>query len=156
MGVEIERKFLVPEPPDWLARCPSQQIEQGYLAIGEDEEVRVRRINGEALLTVKRGRGESRLEVEVELREEQCDELWPLTEGRRIEKRRYTVEGDAAVEVDVYAGAVEGLVVAEVEFETEAAAHAYKPPAWLGEEKTGNPRYANEALAVEGRPPSED
>jgi adenylate cyclase len=156
LGVEIERKFLVPELPEWLGRCPSHEIEQGYLAIGSSEEVRVRRIEDEALLTVKRGQGESRLEVEVEISPDQCAELWPLTEDRRVSKRRYRVEGPPAIEVDVYGGALEGLVVAEIEFESEAAAKQYEPPEWLGPEKTGNPRYANETLAVEGVPPSED
>jgi adenylate cyclase len=154
LGVEIERKFLVPEPPDWLVRCPSQRIEQGYLAIGDEEEVRVRRIDGQALLTVKRGVGEKRLEVEIEITADQSKELWPLTEGRRVEKRRHVVDDDRTIEIDVYEGSLEGLVVAEVEFESEDEAGEFDPPAWVGEELTGDPRYANEALAVDG-PPSD-
>jgi adenylate cyclase len=157
LGVEIERKFLVPEPADWLGQCPSRRIEQGYLAIGESEEVRVRRIDGRALLTVKRGMGEKRLEVEIEITAEQCEELWPLTEGRRIQKTRHVVEDDdRTIEVDVYEGSLDGLVVAEIEFESEDDAGEFEPPAWVGEELTGNPRYANEALAVEGLPSDQD
>jgi adenylate cyclase len=58
------------------------------------------------------------------------------------------------VEVDVYAGDLDGLVSAEVEFASEEAAAAFAPPAWLGREVTGDPRYANRALAVSGPAPS--
>ena len=153
MPTEIERKFLVADPPAWLEGCRSQAIEQGYLAIGEDDEVRVRRREGTAMLTVKRGHGEERLEQEVEIDDDQLGALWPLTEGRRIEKRRYRVDdADPMIEVDVYAGTLEGLVTAEIEFPTREAADRFSPPDWIGEEVTGDDRYANQRLAIHGAP----
>lgn len=152
MGIEIERKFLVSEPPEWLDQSPSERIEQGYIALAGEEQVRVRKIGGEARLTVKRGHGEQRLEVEVEISGEQLDALWPLTEGRRIAKRRYRVSNDETIEVDVYGEALEGLVVAEVEFDSEARAHEFEPPPWFSDEATDDPRYGNDALATDGLP----
>jgi adenylate cyclase len=154
MAEEIERKFLVSEPPSWLADCPSEEIEQGYLAIAEDgDEVRLRRRGDASLLTVKRGHGERREEEEVEIGDEQFEALWPLTDGRRLRKRRHRVEDPAAtIEVDVYDDALAGLVTAEVEFPSEELADRFSPPRWLDEELTGDDRYANQRLAVEGRP----
>jgi adenylate cyclase len=154
-AIEIERKFLVAEPPSDLERWPSTEIEQGYLAITDDRpEVRVRRRDGNAFLTVKAGGGRVRVEEEIEIEPDRFDRLWPLTEGLRIEKTRYEIDaGDGLViEVDVYKGDLEGLVVAEVEFDSEAAADAFAPPDWLGPDVTEDARYKNQRLARSGAP----
>jgi adenylate cyclase len=148
--VEVERKFLVPEPPNLE---PGEEIVQGYLAIGADGEVRLRRRGERLFLTAKRGSGLSRDEAEIEVDSEQFERLWPLTEGRRLHKRRSVVpHGDLRIEVDVYEGELEGLVVAEIEFPSEEAARSFEPPEWLGEEVTGDERYLNETLAAQGAP----
>ena len=150
--MEVERKFLVNAPPD-LGGTEAAEIEQGYLAIGSEGEVRVRRKGDRLLLTAKRGSGLSREEAEIELDRASFDELWPLTEGRRLEKRRHVMpHGDLVIEIDVYGGDLEGLVVAEIEFPSEEDAKAYEPPGWLGEEVTGDHRYLNETLATSGVP----
>jgi len=150
--MEVERKFLVPDPRG-LAEARSDEIEQGYLAVGSDSEVRVRRKGERLLLTAKRGSGLSRQEAEVEIDRAGFDELWPLTEGRRLRKRRYVLpHGELKIEVDVYEGDLEGLVVAEIEFGSEEEAKAFEPPGWLGEEVTGDHRYMNETLATTGAP----
>jgi adenylate cyclase len=150
--VEVERKFLVPEPPD-LGDTESDEIEQGYLAIGSDGEVRLRRRGEKLVLTAKRGAGLSRDEAEVELDRESFERLWPLTEGRRLHKRRHLIpDGDLTIELDVYEGDLEGLLVAEIEFDSEDQARAFEPPGWIGEEVTGDERYLNETLATQGRP----
>jgi adenylate cyclase len=150
--VEVERKFLVPEPPD-LGGTDSDEIEQGYLAVGSEGEVRLRRRGDALLLTAKRGSGLSREEAEVNLPAEAFESLWPLTEGRRLHKRRHVIPLDGLkLELDVYEGDLEGLVVAEVEFESEAEAEGFEPPDWLGDEVTGDERYLNETLATRGRP----
>lgn len=150
--MEVERKFVVRDPPD-LEGADADEIEQGYLAIGAEGEVRVRRRGDRLLLTAKRGEGLSRQEAEIELDRERFDLLWPLTEGRRLHKRRYVIPHDGLeIEVDVYAGDLEGLVVAEIEFPSEEEARALEPPQWLGEEVTGDHRYLNETLATEGAP----
>ncbi len=151
---EIERKFLLAAAPDWLADHPSRQIEQGYLAIDKGAEVRLRRAEGKLTLTVKRGSGEVREEVELSLGPGQFSQLWPLTEGRRLGKTRYLVAlGDRLrAEVDVYAGALRGLVTAEVEFESRARSRSFQPRKWMGEEVTGDGRFSNQSLAVAGDP----
>jgi CYTH domain-containing protein len=152
--VEVERKFLVPDPPD-LAGTEADEIEQGYLAIGADGEVRLRRKGEKHLLTAKRGTGLSREEAETELELDAFERLWPLTEGRRLHKRRHVIpHGDLKIEVDVYQRDLEGLVVAEVEFGSEDDARRFEPPGWIGDEVTGDERYLNETLATQGRPPS--
>jgi adenylate cyclase len=150
--MEVERKFLVAEPPD-LEGADADEIEQGYLAIGADGEVRLRRRGEQLILTAKRGSGLARDEAEVELERDAFDELWPLTEGRRLHKRRHVLpHGDLEFEVDVYEADLEGLVVAEIEFPSEEAAREFEPPDWIGEEVTGDERYLNETLASRGRP----
>lgn len=154
MAAEIERKFLLPGPPAELQGSPSRQIEQGYLAISDESEVRLRRSGDAHRLTVKKGHGISRQETEVELPAEVFEELWPQTEGRRVEKVRHLVDiGDGlSAEVDVYSGELEGLVTAEVEFESGEAADAFVAPDWMGREVTGDGRYANQTLATAGIP----
>jgi adenylate cyclase len=151
-GVEVERKFLVTKPPS-LEGAAGDEIEQGYLATGTEEEVRLRRKAGRHLLTAKRGSGLAREEAEIDLDRERFDELWPLTAGRRLHKRRHPLpHGELTIELDVYAGDLDGLVVAEIEFSSEEEARAFDPPDWLGVEVTGDRRYLNETLATEGRP----
>jgi adenylate cyclase len=150
--MEVERKFLVTQRPN-LDGTQAEEIDQGYLAIGEDGEVRLRRKGERLLLTAKRGAGLSREESEVELDREAFDRLWPLTEGRGLHKRRHVLPlDDHEIEVDVYAGELEGLVIAEIEFASEEEARAFEPPDWLGEDVTGDPRYLNETLATKGAP----
>jgi adenylate cyclase len=155
-AIEIERKFLVAEPPPDLSRWPSSGIEQGYLAVAQDgTEVRVRRRDGRsAVLTVKSGGDRRRVEEEIDIDPERFERLWPLTEGRRVEKTRYEipVDGGAVIELDVYAGDLDGLVVAEVEFDSDEGADAFGPPPWCTREITDDPRYKNQRLACEGAP----
>lgn len=153
--LELERKFVVTELPDDLERHPASRIVQGYLVVAEDgSEARVRRRRERTWLTVKRGSGLVRREEEVEIDSAQFDRLWPLTEGRRIEKTRYEISiGDRLViELDVYEGALSGLLTAEVEFPSVAAAESFEPPSWLGEEVTDDDAYKNRRLAVDGSP----
>ena len=153
--MEIERKFLVDEPPSDLREHPSSALEQGYLAIHADgTEARIRRRDGAEILTVKSGGGLVRVEEELPIDDTVFERLWPLTEGRRVVKTRYLIPlGDGlTAEVDVYEGALDGLLTAEVEFPDEADARAFTPPPWIGTEVTGDERFKNQRLAVDGRP----
>jgi adenylate cyclase len=148
---EIERKFRVAEtPPD----LPSGTLlRQAYLAVDGNVEVRVRDQGGTPVLGVKGGHGVERTEVEVEIDRASFDELWSLATDRRIEKTRYRLPaGGHTAELDVYAGALEGLRVAEVEFASREEAEAFVPPPWFGDELTGDPRWSNAALAADGAP----
>jgi CYTH domain-containing protein/CHAD domain-containing protein len=149
---EIERKFLVREMP--RAESGRTVIEQGYLALDERGEVRLRRQGGELLLTAKSGHGEVREEVEVPIEPRAFEALWPLTAGRRLRKVRHYVplREQLRAEIDVYAGALDGLRTAEIEFESVEEADRFRPPSWLGDELTGDERYANQSLATRGLP----
>lgn len=153
MASEIERKFLVGEPPEGLDRYESTRIEQGYVAVDDVAEVRVRRRDGETTLTVKSKPGRTRVEEECPIDADRFESLWALTEGRRVVKTRHLIPlAGVTVELDVYDGALSGLWTAEVEFASEAESDAWQPPEWLGREVTGDPRYANQSLALHGRP----
>jgi adenylate cyclase len=154
MAQEIERKFLIDSRPDWLNDHPASDLEQGYVVIADDAEVRVRKADERHMLTVKRGHGEIRREDEIELDAEQFAALWSLTESLRVSKRRYLVplDGDLTAEVDVFHGRLDGLVVAEVEFSSEDRSASFQPPDWFGRELTGDGRYATASLAENGLP----
>ncbi len=153
MAQEIERKFLVGEIPPGLAFDSEDEIDQGYLVTGETE-VRLRRRGDRFLLTVKRGHGLARDEVEVPLDRESFEALWPLTEGHRVEKTRRTTAArrTARSRSTPIPAALEGLVTAEIEFADSASAEAFEPPDWLVRELTGNERYSNQRLALDGLP----
>jgi CYTH domain-containing protein len=151
-GVEIERKWLVPElPPEALGGPPPDAIQQGYLTIASDgAETRVRRRGAQCSLTVKSGTGLSRAEHEITITAEQFDGLWPATEGARVEKQRSTLraEDGHVIELDVFEGKLRGLIVAEVEFDDPWGAESFVAPYWFGREVTDDPAYKNQRLAL--------
>jgi len=154
-GFEVERKWLVDDAPGEALAAPSQRIDQGYLTVGEGgAETRVRRRGKRCTLTVKSGTGLVRNEAEVELSEAQFAGLWPATEGARVEKVRHTLRAEDGhlVELDVYDGALSGLIVAEVEFDDPWGAESFVAPYWFGREVTADPEYKNQCLALRGRP----
>ncbi|HEU5041090.1 MAG TPA: CHAD domain-containing protein [Gemmatimonadales bacterium] len=128
---EIERKFLLRELPPAVREVAPAEIRQGYLpGVRLVERLREVKHNGSAawFRTVKSGTGVARLEVEEETSRELFDEIWPLTAGRRVVKRRYRVPGGALTwEIDEFVD--RDLVLAEVEL--PAAETVVKPPAWL-------------------------
>lgn len=150
MGIEIERKWLLDAEPSWLGECEAKRMEQGYLVVSDRDEVRLRRDGDRLRMTVKRGHGMSREETEIELEPGQFEELWPLTEGRRVAKTRYLrpLEGGLTAEIDSYGPEHGGLMVVEVEFGSEDECEAFEPPDWFGEDVTGDTRYANQRLAL--------
>ncbi len=151
MSVEIERKWAVGTPP--AVEGPGTPLRQGYVTSDGSTEVRLRDKGGRLLLTVKRGRGLKRSEVEIDLDAAQFDALWPLTAGRRIEKVRHKIpDGSLTIELDIFSGELAPLVLAEVEFPGEDEAHAYRPPAWFEGELTGLEGWSNSDLAQKGVP----
>jgi len=151
---EIERKFVVDDPPERLDSFPRKKIRQGYIAVTEGgTEVRIRKEGKRHFLTIKEGHGEDRGQEEVAITAAQFASLWPLTKGKRLKKVRYRVPHEGwTVEVDAYRGKLKGLTTAEVEFPDEGAAHGFRPPAWLGREVTGDDHYSNQNLARQGVP----
>lgn len=146
---EIERKFLLKRFPPGLKKFPHDSITQGYLAIGPGGlQVRLRKKGSVRSLAFKRGKG-VREEREIRLSVEQFEALWPATAGRRLSKVRYDVPWKHhTIEIDIYRGRHRGLVVAEVEFNSQRSCAAFEPPDWLGRDVTGKPKYSNIALAL--------
>jgi CYTH domain-containing protein len=101
MASEIERKFLLDDVPCVAEKREAIRIDQGYLAIDEGTEVRVRRADEETVLTIKGGHGEVREEVEIHLGERQFEALWPLTEGRRLSNTRHLISLEPGLEVEL-------------------------------------------------------
>lgn len=148
---EIERKFLIKRLPLEILRSRHFRIAQGYLANETGgRHVRLRKKGATPTLTFKVGRGSLREEREIQLSAKQFAILWPATRGRRLRKVRYEVPWrHLIIEIDVYHGSNSGLVVAEVEFPSQASCRKFKPPPWFGREVTGEKRYSNVRLARE-------
>ncbi len=151
---EFERKYLIRTIPIDLDQYPKEEIAQGYVVVAEDgTEVRVRRKELKFYLTIKSGGTGVRAEREIEINQNQFNELWPTTEGRRIEKVRYKIPyKNKTIELDVYRGSLKGLIVAEVEFLNENDYKNFKPPEWFEEEITERSEYKNQNLARYGLP----
>lgn len=147
MGIEIERKFLVNDD-SWRATAgDGLDCRQGYLASGGGKTVRVRMIGEQAFLTIKGATsGLTRSEFEYEIPVDDAKAMLLLCGGAVVEKRRFFVEhGGMTWEVDVFAGANDGLVMAEIELDSED--QRFGLPVWIGKEVSGDPRYYNAQLA---------
>ena len=146
MGQEIERKFLVRKEV-WKNQPKDGQVyRQGYLNSVKERTVRVRIANNKGFLTVKGlSRGATRLEFEYEIPVEDAQKLLDLCEKPLIEKTRFKIEhGGFVWEVDEFFGENEGLILAEIELESED--QTFSKPDWLAEEVTDDPRYFNANL----------
>lgn len=150
MSQEIERKFLV--KGEYKSQAFDQsRIVQGYISSARGRTVRVRIRDGKGFLTIKGASdasGLSRYEWEKELPLAEAEELMRLCEPGIIDKTRYLVRsGKHIFEVDEFYGENEGLVVAEVELNSED--EAFLKPDFIGEEVTGDVRYYNSHLMKE-------
>ena len=146
MATEIERKFLV-NGIAWRQPHPVQ-FRQGYLNRDRERTVRVRVAGEQAFLTIKGlTQGISRAEFEYAIPVSDAEQLLQLCQGPLIEKARHVVvENGTTWEVDEFFGDNAGLVVAEVELESEEK--SFDRPDWLGTEVTQDPRYYNSNLAT--------
>ena len=151
MNREIERKFIF-APEKWRGRpLRTQNLEQGYLPETGAWEIRLRRSEGDYSYTLKNCKGLDRGEWEISLSPADFEPLWVQTEGLRVSKIRQRFAWKKNhIEVDSYSGKLEGLTVAEVEFESLAQARAFEIPAAFGPELTYDPRFGNRALAEDG------
>jgi adenylate cyclase len=147
MAQEIERKFLVNGEFKTLA-SKQTRITQGYLSSVPERTVRVRIKGDKGFITIKgigNASGASRYEWEKEIPVNEVEELLKICEPGVIDKTRYLVKnGDHVFEVDEFYGDNEGLIVAELELESED--ESFSKPDWLGEEVTGDARYFNSML----------
>lgn len=143
--MEIERKFKIKKVPDNLTSYPQKIIEQGYIATSP--VIRIRKANDDHYLTVK-GKGLiEREEFEMTIERSQYYHLKTKLEWPMIQKTRYLIPYQTyMIELDVFHGHLEGLIMAEVEFDTRDAADAFLPPEWFGADISLDSRYHNSYL----------
>ena len=149
MGKEIERKFLVSFLPEGMG---GTNMRQGYLQPEKERAVRVRTVQKDeskkGVLTIKgigSESGMSRYEFEIEIPVPDADYLLSLCDKPLIEKTRYKYDyEDLTWEIDEFHGVNDGLVVAEVELESED--QQFKKPNFICEEVTGQVKYYNMML----------
>lgn len=150
-GLEIERKFLVLSDDYKRQAYSSSRICQGYICSGHGRTVRVRIRDDRGYLTIKGpsdADGIARYEFEKEITLGEARELMKLCEPGLglIDKTRYLVKsGRHTFEVDEFYGDNEGLVMAEVELQSED--EPFEKPDFIGQEVTGDRRYYNGHLA---------
>ncbi len=145
--MEIERKFLIKKLPDNLTSYKARKIEQAYLCT--DPVVRVRRDNDVYYLTYKSRGMIVREEYNLPLTKEAYGHLLAKADGNIITKTRYEIpeKDNLTIELDVFEGKFDGLLLAEVEFTSEEEALGYIPPEWFGEDVSNSTKYHNSTLS---------
>lgn len=147
-GLEIERKFLVRGDDYKRQAQSSSRIKQGYICSGHGRTVRVRIRGDRGYLTIKGAsdaKGISRYEFEKEITLEEAEQLFRLCEPGVIDKTRYLIPYKGhTFEVDEFYGDNEGLVMAEVELQSED--EPFEKPDFIGKEVTGDRRFYNSHL----------
>ena len=147
--IEIERKFLVKSDAFLKLFKTKNRIVQGYLSSVPERTVRIRIKGEKGYLTIKgksNKNGLSRMEWEKEIDIKEAEQLLQICESGVIDKIRYDVEiGNHIIEVDVFEGENKGLIVAEIELQSET--ESFVKPDWFAEEVTGDERYYNAYLS---------
>lgn len=146
MNIEIERKFLL-KNDNWREGAVGVHYKQAYLNEKGDNTVRVRIEGEKAKLTIKgKSSNISRLEFEYDIPMEDAEALFTLAKTPIVEKYRYKIMyAGNCWEVDEFLGLNRGLVVAEIELESET--QSFEKPDWIGMEVSGEKRYTNANLA---------
>lgn len=149
MAKEIEHKFLVKDTSFIKESIESRLIKQGYIAENDIYEVRVSVRDHNSYICVKSTNSELvRDEYDYPIPDKDALEMFEKC-PHKLYKTRYLVPGKeygVMWEIDVFHGANEGLIIAEVEMESKTSKLQYYPE-WLGEEVTGNEKFYNRNLA---------
>lgn len=145
--MEIERKYLIKTLPDNLNIVESRLLEQGYLCT--EPVVRIRRDNDDFILTYKSKGLMIREEHNLPLTKEAYEHLKEKVDGRLISKTRHLIPTDnnLFIELDIFHGDLEPLMLAEVEFPDEKSANNFIAPEWFGEDVTFSSKYHNSNLS---------
>lgn len=145
--MEIERKYLVTTPPKLDSAVAVKKIEQGY--VSTSPVIRIRRANDAYFLTCK-GQGlMAREEFELGISVADYEHLRTKLDTPLITKTRYLFSlPPYTVEMDIFEGALAGLILAEVEFPTQKEADGFTPPAWFGKDVTMDRRFQNSHLST--------
>lgn len=145
--MEIERKFLIKDLPKDLTSYPCSQIEQAYL--NENPVLRIRRKDDDYILTYKSKGMMAREESEFPLTKEAYEHLRTKADGKIISKTRYFIPlAPHTIELDVFHGDMEPLIMAEVEFASIEEANVFQPPDWFSQDVTMDRRYHNVNMAL--------
>ena len=149
MNLEIERKFLIKNLDFKTESFEKKYLKQGYLNADKNRTVRIRIADEKAFITIKgksNKAGTTRFEWEKEIPLSEAEELLLLCEPSIIEKHRYLIKkGTHTFEVDVFLGDNLGLLVAEIELNSEN--ETFEKPTWLGNEVTGELKYYNSSIS---------
>ncbi|NCT10109.1 MAG: CYTH domain-containing protein [Flavobacteriia bacterium] len=149
MSVEIERKFLVKNDDFKKVSFQQKTLKQGYLNSDKNRTVRIRISDNQAFITVKgisNDAGTIRFEWEKEIDIKEATEMLSLCEPTIIDKTRFLVKnGTHIFEIDEFYGENKGLIVAEIELNSED--ESFEKPTWLGKEVTGIKKYYNANLS---------
>lgn len=147
--IEIERKFLVTSEAFRSDVFTQNRIKQGYLSSVPERTVRVRIKGNKGFLTIKgvsNASGLSRFEWEKEIPTDEAETLLLLCETGVIDKTRFEVKsGNHIIEIDEFYGENEGLIIAEIELQSET--DVFEKPNWIGEEVSKDIRYYNSHLS---------
>ncbi len=147
--IEIERKFLTNSDAFKAAAFVQNRVVQGYLSSIPERTVRVRIKGNKGFLTIKGAANESglsRFEWEKEIPVGEAEKLLLICEKGIIEKIRFEVKvGNHIFEIDEFYGENKGLIIAEVELDSET--ETFEKPEWIGEEVTNDKRYYNAYLS---------
>jgi adenylate cyclase len=149
MGIEIERKFLV-NPVLWnqVRHKNQKSIMQGYLMNEPGKTIRVRLSGEQGFITIKgKSKGIARPEFEYKIPADEARQLLESFADEIIHKTRYEVEYFGKLwEVDDFKGDNLGLIIAEIELESEN--EPFELPPWAGREVTHETAYYNASLAA--------
>lgn len=146
--MEIERKYLIEHDslPINYESYNFHEIEQGYMNTAP--VVRVRREDDNYYMTYKSSGLMAREEYNLPLNEDSYKHLLKKCDGNIISKRRYLIPlGKYTIELDVFTGQFDGLIIAEVEFDTMEDAESFTPPEWFGEDVTFSTKYHNSTMS---------
>lgn len=149
MAKEIERKFLVTSDAWRSEVIKSKSLQQAYICTMDDRNLRIRITDdNEAKITIKVGKSSlNRSEFEYPVPVEDAHELLKLAVGYCLTKTRNIVTYEGYTwEIDEFNGHYEGLIVAEVELESEADQPPL--PQWIGREVTHAREYSNQSMAT--------
>lgn len=152
--MEIEKKYLVSEVPENLEKYDVWEIEQCYLCTAPT--IRIRKKNDDYILTYKCHRGDVQKgkklcvsdEVEVPLNERAYNHLKKKADGKVIRKTRYRMPYQGhTIELDIFHGDYNGMMLAEVEFDSVEESENFYPPSWFGKDVSGDYHYSNSYLS---------
>ncbi|MBQ8924365.1 MAG: CYTH domain-containing protein [Lachnospiraceae bacterium] len=150
--MEIERKYLLKAIPERLDKYAHYDIEQAYLA--DKPVVRVRkRVSSDKkdfFLTVKSTGMIKREEVETAIAEDTYNTFLEEAEGNIITKTRYIIplDNELKIELDIFRGIFDGIIMAEVEFPDEDTANKFTPPDYFSDEVTFDKRFHNSNMST--------